>query len=376
MTTGTSTTLGLVAAALLAIGAALTVTRFGAEHVRQPAPLANQVTQQWSASAPGRVEPRRGEVRLSAATAGRVSEISVAINERVSAGDLLVKLEDEDARARVAAADAEAAVRRRERDSETTNARLAIDRRQAEDTATASERAVVNARAELDRLARVKRQDAAAAPDDAIAAARTAVNAAIEKLDADRAALRRAQSAQGVPLPTRVEAGLTAARADLALAEAALERTRIRAPADGTVLQINARTGESAAPSPEQALIVLGDLTALRVRAELEERDVARVAVGQGVVVRSDAYPGREFTGKVATLARTLAPGRLAQRGPRRPNDLDTLEVMIDLDPAADLLPGMRVDVFFRMDGAPKAEATPPVAATRADAPAAIPEKK
>lgn len=376
MTTGTSTTLGLVAAALLAVGAALTVTRFGAEQVGQPAKLANQVTQQWSASAPGRVEPRRGEVRLSAATAGRVSEISVAINERVTAGDLLVKLEDEDARARVAAADAEAAVRRRERDSETTNARLAIDRRQAEDTATASERALVNARAELDRLARVKRQDASAATDDAVAAARTTVNAALDKLDADRAALRRAQSAPGVPLPTRVEAGLTAARADLALAEAALERTRIRAPADGTVLQINARVGESAAPSPEQALIVLGDLTALRVRAELEERDVARVAVGQGVVVRSDAFPGREFSGKIATLARTLAPGRLAQRGPRRPTDLDTLEVMIDLDPAADLLPGMRVDVFFRMDGAPKAEAKPPVAATRADAPAAVPEKK
>jgi HlyD family secretion protein len=56
-----------------------------------------------------------------------------------------------------------------------------------------------------------------------------------------------------------------------------------------------------------------------------------------------------------------MRPPKLAQRGPRRPNDLDTLEVMIDVAPGSALMPGMRVDAFFKIEGAstetPRAEA-------------------
>ena len=79
---------------------------------------------------------------------------------------------------------------------------------------------------------------------------RTAVVDAETKLEAARTAQRRAEAASGIPLPTRVEAGLTVARADVSLAETALERTRIRAPRDATGLNISARVGETATPSP------------------------------------------------------------------------------------------------------------------------------
>jgi HlyD family secretion protein len=95
-------------------------------------------------------------------------------------------------------------------------------------------------------------------------------------------------------------------------------------------------------------LLLLGDVSALKVRAEVEERDAAKVRVGQVVVVRSDAYQDREFNGKVASLAPSLGPGKLGQRGPRRPSDVDVLEVVVDMDGQPPLLPGMRVDVFFR----------------------------
>ena len=132
------------------------------------------------------------------------------------------------------------------------------------------------------------------------------------------------------------------------LAVTALERTRIRAPRDGTVLNVSARVGETATPSPEQVLLLMGDVSALKVRAEVEERDAAKVRVGQSVVVKSDAHPGREFAGKVASLAPALGPGKLGQRGPRRPNDVDVLEVVVDMEGQPPLLPGMRVDVFFK----------------------------
>ena len=346
--------LSMIAAATMAVAIAWTVTQINSLPVpsqstgvvRTPAPRLT-----WTASAPGRVEPRGGEIKVGAQAAGRIVGVAVKINDRVSAGDLLIRLDDEDARARLLAADAEASVRRRERDAETVN-RLAQDRRVTEDAVAAAERALAQARADLDRARRN-----ASSGEAGGAAERTAVTAAQDKLELERANLRKAQSASGVPLPTRLEAALTAARSDLSLAETALERTRIRAPSDGTVLQVNARVGETVTPSPEQTLLVIGDLSTLRVRAELEERDTAKVRVGQGVIVKSDAHPGKDFEGKVATIAQALGPGKLAQRGPRRPNDVEVLEVVIDLAAGSSLLPGMRVDVFFKPDATVQNEA-------------------
>ena len=66
------------------------------------------------------------------------------------------------------------------------------------------------------------------------------------------------------------------------------------------------------------------------------------------VFVRSTAYPGRDFEGKVAEMAPSLALPRMGSRGVRRPTDVEVMEVVIHLDGAVPLLPGMRVDTFFR----------------------------
>jgi HlyD family secretion protein len=63
----------------------------------------------------------------------------------------------------------------------------------------------------------------------------------------------------------------------LAAAAAAMGKLTIRAPIAGTVLQINAKPGELASPSSAQPLLVIGDVSALRVRAELEERDFGEI---------------------------------------------------------------------------------------------------
>lgn len=307
----------------------------------------------WAASAPGRVEPLGGDLRISAQAPGRIADVLVGVNDQVVAGDLMVRIADEDLIARVHAARAEVAARKRDRDNETVP-KSAQERRTAEDNLANAERALSIARGDLDRALKARRTAGGSSEAD-VNKAREAATQAGDRLEDARTALRKA-TVSDAPAQTRLEAALAAGRAELSLAEAALERTRVRAPSAGTVLQVNGRVGETAVPSPENPLVVMGDVSALRVRAEFEERDIGKIRIGQIAIVRSDAFQGQDFEGKVSSLAQALGPSRLGQRGPRRPTDVDVLEVLIDLSGKPSLLPGMRVDVFLKADAAAAAQ--------------------
>jgi HlyD family secretion protein len=305
----------------------------------------------WAASAPGRIEPKGGEIKVSPLAGGRITDVMVSVNQKVVAGDLLVRLDDSEIEARIAAADAEASVRKRDRDAENVTG-VARDRRAAEDAAFEAERLHSLNRAALDRWLVARRQGLAT--DVQVIEVRDTVIKAKEAMDTARATLRRALVETKVA-QTRLEAALAAARSELAVADAASERAHIRAPKDGTILQLSATPGESVAPSPENVLLILGDISGLRVKAEIEERDVGKVRIGQAVVIRSDAFPGRDFEGRVAAFAQALGPSKLGQKGPRKTSDVDVLEVTIEVVGQTPLLPGMRVDTFFKPDTQAKA---------------------
>jgi HlyD family secretion protein len=366
MRKGDSSLKMLIVAAILALGVGYyvpqTFTSKPAEAVKGDASAKGDVAAKpkassssktaWAASAPGRVEPSGGEVRIGAQGPGRIAEVLVSLNDKVAVGDLMVRLDDDELIGRVNSAAAEAAIRKRDRDNTEVSGK-AQERRTAEDGVANAERQLVQAREEADRHLRARRTGSVSDAD--LDKARDAVGRAKDRLDQTRATLRKLLSADNLPAPTRPEAALVAARADLSQADAALERTRIRAASAGTVLQVNAKTGETATPSPEAVLIIVGNLASLQVRAELEERDIGKVRIGQIAIVRSDAFPGKDFEGKIASLAQTLGPSRVGQRGPRKPTDVDVLEVLIDMVGQPPLLPGMRVDVFLR----PEATAVP-----------------
>lgn len=323
----------------------------GTAYAQSAAPVA-----QWAASATGRVEPKDGEVRIASQVPGKIVEVLAKTNDLVKAGDLLVRVDDQDIYVKIAAATAEVGVREREREEEKVTG-LALDRRRAEDAVAAAERALFAAREAFDDAARAAKSDGSAS--DALNNARTKVTDAVTKLDSERNALNRVNAQSGMPLALRLESSLAMARAELSAAEIALERTRVRAPGDGTVLNMTAKVGETAAPSPESVLVVFGDLTSLRLRAEVEERDAAKVRVGQKVVVKADAFPDKTFEGTVTSISQSLGTPRIATRGPRRPNDVEVVEVMVGLDGNPPLFTGMRVDAFFKLDGSASAATAP-----------------
>ncbi len=311
----------------------------------------SNATPQWAASATGRVEPKDGEVRIVSQVAGRIVENLAETNDKVQADDLLLRLDDQELRVKVAAALAEVGVRIREREEEKVTG-LAQDRRIAEDAVADAERALFAARNAFDDALRAQKSGGNA---DAVKSEREKVNAAEKKLDDARAAVAIVNAKPGMPLYLRLESSLAQARAELSSTEIAFERTRIRAPFAGTVLNMIGKTGETAMPSPDSPVLVFGDLSGLRVRAEVEERDAAKVSVGQKVVVKADAYPDKVFEGSVTSISQSLGSPRIATRGPRRPNDVEVIEVMVALDGTPPLFTGMRVDTFFKVEG-PKAE--------------------
>ena len=297
----------------------------------------------WQVIAPGEVEPVSGEIKIGSSVVGRIAEVTVKVNDRVFAGELLVRLEDDDFKARVAVAEAQAALQKRERNDKAAGGRAA-DRRKAEDAVADAEKAVVDEQSAVDRAA------AAVRDEGALTAARTALSRAQDRLKQQQDALRRLDAQSNVPLPTQLEGQLNVARGELAYANANLEKMRIRAPIAGTVLQVNAKVGELTSPSLPQPLISLGEVSALRVRAEVAELNIGSIKVGQPVVVRAAAFNEREFAGKVSSVAPGVEPRRTGADARRPSSDSKFVQVFVDLIDPGPFAVGMNVDVYFRSD--------------------------
>ena len=335
-----ATVLGLVGLAVVIAFAASIMRSQTATHVAENAAGSDKG---WQAVAPGRVEPSSGEIKITSVVGALVGEVLVKANDKVFAGEPLIRFRDDELRARLAAAEAQVALRQRVRNDQHASGKAA-DRRKAEDALSEAESDVFDARSAVDVAAVARR--AGGSSDANISAARASLTRAQEKLRTRATALRAIEDQS--PLPSQSDAQLTIARAELSVARAALDKMTIRAPIAGTVLQVNAKVGETAMPSSAQPLLLIGDVSALRVRAELDDRDVANVKIGQSVVVRATAFRGREISGKVAFVAPIVGPASGVARGPRNPTDVDVVEVLIDLANPGPLTSGMQVDAYFR----------------------------
>jgi membrane fusion protein (multidrug efflux system) len=104
----------------------------------------------------------------------------------------------------------------------------------------------------------------------------------------------------------QTQSALDADRAAVALARARLEKSTIRA-AYGGVVGIG-KVDLGAYISAGQELVSLDDVATIKLDFEVPERFARFISVGQKVAVQADAYPGRDFSGEVATIATRVDP--------------------------------------------------------------------
>jgi RND family efflux transporter MFP subunit len=99
-------------------------------------------------------------------------------------------------------------------------------------------------------------------------------------------------------------------KAQLEGAQWNLDKTTVRAPADGYVTNLALRKGARVANLPLAPVMAFIDTSSTLIGVELDQIDARYVAPGQAVEVTFKYLPGRVFTGKVETVLRRSRPGR------------------------------------------------------------------
>ena len=121
-------------------------------------------------------------------------------------------------------------------------------------------------------------------------------------------------------------------------AEINLERTTIRSPIDGVVIDRRANLGQNVAAGTSGLFLLARNLDGMRIRASVSEADVGKVAIGQPVTFTVDAYRDRTMTGRVEKI---LLNARVH-------GNFVTYDVLVSVDgPTTMLLPHMTADVEF-----------------------------
>jgi len=271
-----------------------------------------------------------------------VKAVYAQAGDVVRPGKLLLTLDDVEARSRVATAE-----------SGVKTAQAALDA--AMHSGTLAERQATAAEVEQDRLARDQAQhnlDALTKLASTGAASQAELAAAREQLATAQASLNAAeQTAQHRYSPgevARARAALTDAETALTYARHIESQTAIYAPIAGTVYTLDAAPGEFAEAG--KLVLQMADLHHERVRAYFDEPDLGRLAIGQNVLIRWDAKPGREWHGHITRLPATVVTYTTRNVG----------EVLVDLDDEEDgLLPDTNVTVTVTLSVEPNALTMP-----------------
>ncbi len=245
--------------------------------------------------------------RLSPSMGGQISQLPVREGEQVREGQILFEIWNQDLQAQLSLARSELIASRALREQACVQADLA--------------------QSEALRM-------------QALMADGLASTEALEKANS--------QAMAGEASCEAASANIAVSEARIAVAQAAIARTRLLAPFDGTIAEVNGELGEYVTPSPVgiQTLpaVDIIDVSCLYIGAPIDEVDAAEIRPGMTARISLDAFRGELFEGEV----RRIAPYVLDLEKQAR-----TVDIEVDFSAAsqtAGMLPGYTADVEVILD--------------------------
>lgn len=303
---------GSILAAIAGVVAIIGISRLQAERQLPPAgdpplpPIAKPYAH--SVSATGILEALSENVAIGVPLPGLVTRVMVKVNDSVKTGDALFHLDDRDLRAQEISAKAKLAV---------AQAGIGV-----------SEAELAKVRARLQRFSAVT--DPRAVSRDELENLAREVDVAESRLSASRAE----------------HAAVNGELQSLALL---IDRLTVRAPRDGTIIQLNIRAGEYAASSPKSPAMILGDTERLQVRVDVDEQNATRIRPGQKGRASLKGDPSVVFPLEFLRVEPFVIPKvSLTGAGTERV-DTRVLQVIFSLDRPENppIYVGQQVDVFI-----------------------------
>jgi HlyD family secretion protein len=280
-----------------------------------------------TSSTNGKVEPIN-DFQAHAENSGVVQDIYVKLGEKVKAGQLLLRMDDADARSRLATAEANLQTAR------SSAADLAHGGTQDERNSNSSQLASARLQLEQDQssLASLQKlaQTGAASPSE--------IAAVQHRIQADQNSIASIQQHSthryGKDEFAGAQARVKDAQAAVDAAQTAVANVVIRSPIGGSVYSIPVAQYDYVPAGDD--LIYVADLTHLRVTAYFDEPEIGNLAAGQPVSIVWEAKPGKVWHGHIS-----VAPTTIITYGTRNVG-----ECLIDVDDAkGDLLPNTNVTV-------------------------------
>jgi len=270
---------------------------------------------------------------VAPAVSGKIVEVNFDIGSYVNEGDVLVRLDPRDAAIRLeqaraqveqqrkAVGQAEAGVDQAIATLRQTQARLGVRDGETFQIKDFSQVKTVTAQLELaeKELGRSERllesgdisrsiYDQRRSQRDALLGqldeARSNAAMAIKAIDTARSAVDTARAAAA-----SARAALGPLEAQVSAAEKAVTDTVIRAPISGFVSERVADVGEYISPNtPNSKVATVVRTSTLRLKIDIPEQAIGKIASGQGISLQTSAYPDRNFAGTVARVSPSLNP--------------------------------------------------------------------
>jgi multidrug resistance efflux pump len=295
----------------------------------------------------GLVEARRENIPIGVNLPGVVTQVFVKKGEKVKAGAPLFQTDDRDYKAQLAVREAELAAYRA-RLHKLEKAPRPEDIPPAKAAAAEAEARMNDAEAAMSRTERLY--------------ARGAVPASEHDKDrytflAAKATFARAKADLELVLAGTWKEDIEVARSDVRLAQAqvesiktSLERTIVRAPMDGEVLQLNVRLGQYAAFAWKEPMVVLGDIHRLHVRVDIDENDLPYFSTTSEAVATLKGRPRVRFPLRLVYVEPYVIPKQSLTGYNSERVDTRVLQVIYELpeDRAVEVYVGQQMDVYLK----------------------------